>query len=713
MLELVRRLMLAGGIAGFFTLALTTVPALVLVAPVDFAAAMAREYRIKPGPRLKGVMELAEEYIQKTTKPRSLQEYIDRKTEHRLIKVGGVEWEEFFRGLGQGAASPYAVRQVGKRGAYVFRWEETPLGALKDRIEAMSRTWTVNYLVLAHGSAPQYLEVRYGYGFEPKKVGAPSSLVFPWRSYCWIPLLFGAAGFVLLRRRRPGPEVIYPNYLSGGLALDVCGLLLFSLCFAIPFWVCDPSQAMWRQDLGVTLFCWLAAAGALSLVVVAGVNASRAIRCEPGRLVISRLLGSRILHLGEITAAIPLLVGGIESGLILELQDHSRVKLPWDNQVNYQLLLEALSNAGIKVQSAPRTGTGQAATGEISWEYNTPLLTNQFIMYDLLKVWGFSTLSLGLLMAGIAVYDGNWRTLAGMAPVVGAISAGLLVLLILVMLGFFGNRFPMGFRLGPQGAMVVSLSRRGRWGNRLAVILGALAGKPGVAGAGLLGMAQETVGVVWDDVWRVNIHAPARVISLMDSWHVVFRLYCTPQNYAVVLDAVQKWAAAGLKKAAQAPRAKGLTPTRRLWLKSLLAAVAAFLVTALPLETPPVLIWSLLAVSLGAIWFLAFGRFFGIISLALVGVILLIFVGQGLEVRQTTTEEDFRRYAQSQGLKVDKVPDWVLGKHRRYEHFHTGEWLQTGIATLGLAFFGWVGLAALRPRRRQDAGSDNSRPGTS
>ena len=456
MLELVRRLMLAGGIAGFFTLALTTVPALVLVAPVDFAAAMAREYRLKPGPRLMGVMELGEELIKRTTKPGSLQEYIERKTEHRLIKVGGVDWEEFFRAVGQGSASPYALRRVGKRGAYVFRWEETPLAALKDRIEAMSRTWTITYLVLGHASSPQYLEVRYGYGFEPKQVGAPASLVFPWRSYCWPPLLLGAAGFALLRRRRPGTEVIYPNYLSSGLALDVGGFLLFSLFFAVPFWVCDPTQEMWGKDLGVTLWCWLAAAGALGLVVAAAVNAGCTIRVEPGRLVISRLLGSRTLDLGEITAATPLFVGGIESGLILELRDHGRVNLPWDNLVNYQFLLEALSNAGIKVQSAPRTETGQAATGppatdEISWEFNTPLLTNQFIMYDLLKVWGFSTLFLGLLMAGIAVYDRNWRTLADMAPVLGAVSAGLLVLLILVMLVFFGNRFPMGFRLGPKG----------------------------------------------------------------------------------------------------------------------------------------------------------------------------------------------------------------------------------------------------------------------
>ena len=327
-------------------------------------------------------------------------------------------------------------------------------------------------------------------------------------------------------------------------------------------------------------------------------------------------------------------------------------------------------------------------------------------MYDLLKIWGISSLILFLFLTGIAVYDWKWRNFTVMLPLVGLVSAGLLVLLILVMLGFFWNRFPMGFSLSPQGAIVVSLSRCGRWGNRLAVILGALAGKPGVAGAGLLGMAQETTTIAWDDVRRVNIHAPARVISLMDSWHVVLRLYCTPQNYDMVLKAVQSWAARGLKKATQAPRARGFSPTRRLWLKSLLAAFAAFLVTALPLEVSPALIWSLLGVSLGAIWFLALARFFGIVSLILVAAILFCFVGQGLEERQTVKEEDFRKFAQSQGVKIDKVPAWVIGKYRRYEHLHTQEWLQTGIAGLGLAFFAWVGLGALRSgqQRRPDSG---------
>ena len=91
----------------------------------------------------------------------------------------------------------------------------------------------------------------------------------------------------------------------------------------------------------------------------------------------------------------------------------------------------------------------------------------------------------------------------------------------------------------------------------------------------------------------------------------------------------------GLKKATQAPRARGFSPTRRLWLKSLLAAFAAFLVTALPLEAPPALIWSLLGVSLGAIWFLALARFFGIIALILVAAIVFALSCRAWKQRQS------------------------------------------------------------------------------
>jgi hypothetical protein len=355
-------------------------------------------------------------------------------------------------------------------------------------------------------------------------------------------------------------------------------------------------------------------------------------------------------------------------------------------------------------------GTDLQTIQEISWQVNIPLLTDRFIMYDLLKVWGFSSLGLLLLMVIISLFDRHWQTLINMLPVVGLVSLIILVLFILVMLVFFGNRFPLEFVLSPDGAMVVSLSRRGRWGNRLAVILGVLAGKPGLAGAGLLGMARETVGVTWDEVRRLNIYPQIRVISLMDSWHVVLRLYCTPQNYDLVLQSVQKWAVQGLKKATAKKRPKGFSPILRLGLKSLLAAVAACLLTAFPLEAPPLLIWLLLAVGLGAIWFLGLSRFFGILSLALASLILLNFLGQGLEVRQMTNPDDFLTFAQSQGIRVDTVPDWIIGRYRRFEHFHARDWLQTGIASLGWSFFVWVGISSLRPHRRGQSGT-NAPPG--
>jgi hypothetical protein len=170
-----------------------------------------------------------------------------------------------------------------------------------------------------------------------------------------MPLLAGVAGFALLRRRQNPDKEIHYNCLGSCLPLDVCGFLFFTFFFAIPFLISDPTQQMWAEYLGVTVLCWLAALGALCLTIWAARNASYAIRIEPGQLVISTLFGSRCLNVGEIAAARPLLEGDIESGIILELRDQSRIKLPWSNLVNYTLLLETLRQLGIQVQSTTPT----------------------------------------------------------------------------------------------------------------------------------------------------------------------------------------------------------------------------------------------------------------------------------------------------------------------------------------------------------------------
>ena len=337
---------------------------------------------------------------------------------------------------------------------------------------------------------------------------------------------------------------------------------------------------------------------------------------------------------------------------------------------------------------------------EIEWQIDVPLLTNRFIVYDLFKVVGITGVIFFVLLTGISIaVDGKvaLKNISILAQLGGLAMLGLLVLLVLVMLLFFFNYFPMQFHLSPQGTRVESLSQRGKWGNRVAVVLGVLSGKPGLAGAGLLGMAQEMVSVEWREVYRINVYPQTRVISLMNSWRVVVRLYCTPDNFSQVVEAVREGAAAGQKtRAKSAPKS-----TPRVWPRqaglSLLTLAAGIFLAALPLSMPTALKVALTLVGLAAVW-LPRGRFWGTAVLVLAALVFIIFLSRALETHQLFQEADFLAWARQHGQKLEKVPDWVLFKKRAYERFHPGDWAATGVGGLGLIFFGWLGLAGARGR---------------
>ncbi len=354
-----------------------------------------------------------------------------------------------------------------------------------------------------------------------------------------------------------------------------------------------------------------------------------------------------------------------------------------------------------KARSAPPAETFQ-------WDMEVPLLTNPFILYDFAKLLFFSFLIMYVLLVVMTVIlDQRIKLdmLAGYAKLGGVVMLGLGVIMILVMLVFFWNRFPMRFTLSRRGGLVESMSRRGKIGNRLAVILGALARNPGVAGAGLLGMAQESVSLEWSELHRVKVHPARRVISLMNSWRVVFRLYCTPENFAPVLAAVESWAEKGKKSRQRVARRAGPSPLPRLLLLSGGALLAGVALAALPLEVPG--FWRVLVVALGlaALWLAPLSRFLGVATLVAVAWVIVLFAAQGLEVRQLHSEEVYRAYAASRGIQVDKVPDWALGKYRRFSTLNGGDWAAAGVAGLGLLYFTGIGLGALRGRLRPSGAS--------
>ena len=72
--------------------------------------------------------------------------------------------------------------------------------------------------------------------------------------------------------------------------------------------------------------------------------------------------------------------------------------------------------------------------GKYRWVYEVNMLTNYSILFDVWKVLGISMGIIVLLFVVIAIFDGDWDSLAGMAPVLGIVA---LVMLVLGLIGYF------------------------------------------------------------------------------------------------------------------------------------------------------------------------------------------------------------------------------------------------------------------------------------
>lgn len=218
----------------------------------------------------------------------------------------------------------------------------------------------------------------------------------------------------------------------------------------------------------------------------------------------------------------------------------------------------------------------------IEWTYRVPLLTSRFMLYDFAKVIVISVLIMYALVAVMGWFvDGEFVL---MPAQVFLIAGGAMAVLFIIASLLLGNRFTTTFIVGPDGVRYATGSKERKW-SRAAIILGALAGSARTVGAGLLAASNEKGGFSWADIHRANEHAGPRVISLRNSWHVVLRLHCTPENYERVRVAVAAGVARGAAERAEAEA--GAAPSvPRPWhayaAAVLSPAAAAVLVTAWP-----------------------------------------------------------------------------------------------------------------------------------
>jgi len=167
----------------------------------------------------------------------------------------------------------------------------------------------------------------------------------------------------------------------------------------------------------------------------------------------------------------------------------------------------------------------------MDWHLQVPLLNSPVILRQTAGVFIVSFLLLSLLISAIFIVEDNWSGLLQTLGILGLVHLGLAIGALLVMILFFGNRIAMHFRLDGRGALSEVVEARANRAARLAALMGLASGNFAAAGAGVLAQTGARSFVAWKRVRRLAFDERRHTIYLMDSWHVLGALFCSPENY--------------------------------------------------------------------------------------------------------------------------------------------------------------------------------------
>jgi hypothetical protein len=170
----------------------------------------------------------------------------------------------------------------------------------------------------------------------------------------------------------------------------------------------------------------------------------------------------------------------------------------------------------------------------LDWRVDVPILTSPL----LLKRYAMAILLAFFLMGGLltflALVSGNVRGIGSMWMLTG------IALAVVIVAGFIGtaiflrNRMAMRFIVDARGVEQLVVDRKAKAAAGAAVVVGAIAGSPGAAGAGLIAQAQSRQSAAWSALASVIYHPRQHAVSLRNSWRTVMIVFCTPANYAEV-----------------------------------------------------------------------------------------------------------------------------------------------------------------------------------
>jgi hypothetical protein len=235
------------------------------------------------------------------------------------------------------------------------------------------------------------------------------------------------------------------------------------------------------------------------------------------------------------------------------------------------------------------------APAAMQWEIDVPILTHPLMLVGFFKIFAIAGLLMWGLVSFIFLMQREYWLIGQMGLMTAAIVAGLMVVGALATLLFYRNRFHMRFTLDDKAALSEMRDTRARRVNRLAIVLGTLAGKPGAVGAGLIGEATASTHVAWPSVVSLRVYPRWNVIALGNSWRTIMLLFCEPKDY----EAIRKFAEAA--HAAHPAKARS-NPVPGLLLRTALTLVACIPLFNLPVKIDSFAPFFTLCFALASVW---------------------------------------------------------------------------------------------------------------
>jgi len=221
------------------------------------------------------------EYAWTGRRQMSLEQYINYKTDERLVCKNSQAWVDLYR-------------EVADREDYsFFLTRQAPLNELAGDLK---NQYSFIYVALEYEGRTVYLCVDVSVpGDYP---ASPSRLRFPMRRFALFVLLAGILGYVSTPWPRRNPKTVAYSRFVGALLPDVgVGVLLMGTFFTLP-WLVIPTEAGTSHPLVLdggwivlTLIMWSFCLFGLAIHMIAAWYEVRSIHIADGHLIVESLLG--------------------------------------------------------------------------------------------------------------------------------------------------------------------------------------------------------------------------------------------------------------------------------------------------------------------------------------------------------------------------------------------------------------------------------------